>query len=71
MPHGERGLLDDLNGTHPQAVIAEDYAEIILSGEEVDWPNINAAIIKRWSLSGLRRVKAMAWRQVKQARKAP
>jgi len=29
--------------------------------ERIDWKKINEAIIKKWSLSGLKRVKELAW----------
>ena len=28
---------------------------------DIDWPSVNRAIIKRWSQSGLQRIKKMAW----------
>lgn len=42
------------------------YADAIQSERngvvEVDWPAINRAIIDRWSLSGLKWIKARAWK---------
>ena len=30
-------------------------------GEKIDWQKVNAAIVKRWSLSGLMHIKKLAW----------
>lgn len=30
-------------------------------GEKIDWSKVNAAIIKRWSVSGLEYIKRLAW----------
>lgn len=52
-----------------QASVALTYAFCIKNDhdkyEAVDWPKINNAIIERWSASGLRRVKEMAWKRIK------
>ena len=45
-----------------QSQVAITYALAIKSSDKVDWHKINAAIIKRWSMSGLNRVKTMAWK---------
>lgn len=45
-----------------QADIAKTYALAIKSHEQIDWPKINAAIVERWSRSGLDRIKTMAWK---------
>ena len=52
-----------------QKNIALTYAMAILSDEEKDWPKINQAIIKRWSKSGLTRVKTMAWKLIEEKRR--
>jgi hypothetical protein len=48
-------------------MIAETYAMSIVSeaenGEVVDWANVNAAILKRWSRSGLEYIKKQAWKR--------
>ena len=44
-----------------QRDIAQTYALAIKSPEDIDWAKINKAIIERWSLSGLKRIKEMAW----------
>ncbi len=38
------------------------YSIALKSNTEIDWPRINKAIIKRWSMSGLRYIKDMAWK---------
>jgi len=45
-----------------QRDIALSYALALNTPDDVDWPTVNQAIIARWSLSGLKRVKDMAWR---------
>lgn len=44
-----------------QADVAQRYAWAIQRGD-VDWKAVNEAIIARWSVSGLKRIKRMAWR---------
>lgn len=46
-----------------QKSIAKTYALALRSSERdsVDWLKVNAAIIERWSVSGLDRIKRMAW----------
>jgi hypothetical protein len=44
-----------------QADIAMTYRLALRSHDRVDWPKVNAAIIERWSLTGLKRVKRLAW----------
>lgn len=41
--------------------VAKTYALAIKSSEAVNWPVVNAAIIKRWSKSGLVWIKKQAW----------
>jgi len=45
----------------PQKSIAKTYALALRSSEETDWPKVNKAIIERWSLAGLERIKRLAW----------
>lgn len=49
-----------------QDYAAKDYASLFITGQ-TEWKEINAAIIKRWSESGLRRVKKMAWQIIEKA----
>ena len=44
-----------------QRHIAMTYALSLRSSEEVDYKTVNRAIIDRWSISGLERIKEMAW----------
>ena len=44
-----------------QRDIAKTYALALRSSERTDWPTVNRAIIKRWSKTGLERIKEMAW----------
>ena len=44
-----------------QKQIAQTYALGLRSSWPTDWKRVNEAIIKRWSLSGLKRIKQMAW----------
>lgn len=48
-----------------QTDIAKTYYFAIKSSVNVDWKRINKAIIERWSISGLNRVKTMAWNPTK------
>lgn len=48
-----------------QADVAREYADLILLGN-TDWLALNTAIKSRWSVSGLVRVKTMAWKIVEQ-----
>lgn len=45
-----------------QKDVALTYAMAIESNDDTDWRTVNEAIIKRWSMSGLERVKKMAWK---------
>ena len=55
-------LLDEIAiPTQKRKDIAQTYALAIKSGEAVDWAKVNAAIIKRWSVGGLKWIKESAW----------
>ena len=55
-------LLEEIADKHfTQKSVALTYAMAMESSERVDWYVVNQAIIKRWSESGLERVKRMAW----------
>jgi len=57
-------LLQEIRDTHfSQKHVALTYAMAIASSETKDWKAINDAIIKRWSFSGLKRIKQMAWKK--------
>ena len=55
-----------------QMDIAAAYAGAILSGEEIDWPAINQAILDRYGYAprALKRIKKMAWALVEVRRRA-
>ena len=44
-----------------QKDIACTYNLALKSSDPTDWKSVNGAIIKRWSISGLKRIKDMAW----------
>ena len=44
-----------------QKDIAQTYALALRSEEFVDWKKINNMIIDRWSITGLERIKKLAW----------
>ena len=47
-----------------QKSVALTYALAIRSREATDWAAVNQAIISRWSVSGLERIKKMAWKLI-------
>jgi predicted GIY-YIG superfamily endonuclease len=46
--------------------LALTYALAICSSEGVDWGEVNAAIIRRWSLSALEYIKRKAWKRIEE-----
>lgn len=44
-----------------QKQIAQTYALALRSSWPTDWKRVGEAIIKRWSKSGFKRIKEMAW----------
>jgi len=57
-----RTLLDEIaDKDFKQRSIARTYALALRSSERVDWQTVNMAIIERWSISGLERIKKLAW----------
>jgi hypothetical protein len=44
-----------------QKDVACTYALALRSSENTDWQSVNQAIINRWSMAGLKRIKNMAW----------
>ena len=69
MVNCEWTILNEIEQGCAQKSVAMTYGFGLLSSEELtmDWRKINRAIIDRWSLSGLDRVKKMAWKHVKGA----
>lgn len=69
----EATLEREINDGRKQADIVTTYAWAILNeerGETVDWRRMNDAIVKRWSMSGLNRIKTLAWKKVEQWKEA-
>ena len=44
-----------------QKQIAQTYALALRSTWPTDWQRVNSAIVKRWSMAGLQRIKKLAW----------
>jgi len=58
----EQILLEEIaNPAMKQADIILTYALALNTPEPTDWRKVNEAIIQRWSISGLRRIKDAAW----------
>ena len=51
-----------------QPDIALTYALALRSSAHVDWSAVNRAIIERWSVSGLERIKKLAWKRLRRRR---
>ena len=57
-----RVLLEEIaDKRFKQRNIAQTYALALRSSYNTDWATVNKAIIERWSLSGLERIKNWAW----------
>ncbi len=57
-------LLEEINILKlNQSSVARTYSLAIQAGD-TDWQAVNEAIINRWSVAGLNRVKQMAWRHL-------
>jgi hypothetical protein len=59
-------ILREINCRCSQREVAQTYRLAMASQDagvdtEINWGTINQAIIDRWSLSGLERIKKMAW----------
>ena len=68
----EGQLLRELDEGHSQDSIALTYAFGIRDHHDrVDWKKINKAIVKRWSIHGLRHIKQYAWRLIQEQQNAP
>jgi hypothetical protein len=59
-----RVIEDEIAAGATQTLIAKTYALAMFSAAhhawEADWPRVNRAIINRWSMAGLERVKKLA-----------
>ena len=49
-----------------QKSVALTYVFCIRQQSEVDFGVVNRAIIERWSMSGLKRIKKMAWKHIEE-----
>ena len=61
----EEALLQEIADPRmKQADVASTYGLAMLSSErdQIDWSKVNAAIMARWSQSGLLRIKKAAWK---------
>ncbi len=54
-------LREIANSEARQKDIASTYGLALRSSDPTDWIAVNKAIINRWSLSGLKRIKDMVW----------
>ena len=60
-------LMQEINNKQfKQADVALTYAMAVCSSDKTDWHKVNKAIMERWSISGLKRVKDMAWKRIEQ-----
>ena len=56
-------LLNEISNKEiKQKDVALTYMLALRSSDKTDWKLVNEAIIMRWSLSGLKRIKDMAWK---------
>ena len=56
-------LLNEISNKElKQKDVALTYMLAIRSSDKTDWKLVNEAIIKRWSVAGLKRIKDMAWK---------
>jgi aminopeptidase N len=66
-----RVLLDEIDEKKiTRDKLALTYAMAICSSDNTDWKQVNAAIIKRWSLSTLEYIKQKAWKMVEEKQAA-
>lgn len=59
--HVEQIIENEIRQGAIQKVIAQTYALAIKSSYPTDWQRVNRAIIDRWSMAGLERIKKLAW----------
>lgn len=59
---GVEGVIEnEIEQKCTQKQIAQTYALALKSSWRTDWKRVNQMIIDRWSVSGLNRIKKMAW----------
>jgi hypothetical protein len=57
-------LLSEIANTEMRVLdVGITYGLALRSSEPTDWARVNKAILDRWSLSSLERIKAIAWRK--------
>lgn len=65
-------ITNEINQGLTQKQISLTYAMAIVSGhvgaDQPDWPCINQAILDKWGLKGLNRVKKLAWKRIGEKR---
>lgn len=54
-------LLHEITSGAPRRAVAQTYRLAMQSSQPTDWPRVNAAILERWSVSGLTWIKQQAW----------
>ena len=57
----ESVILNEIAQGLNQKQIAQSYALALRSSWPTDWAKVNKAIIERWSVAGLNRIKNLAW----------
>lgn len=55
-------ILSEITQGATRRAVAQTYRLAMQSSQPTDWPRVNAAIIARWSVSGLQWIKKQAWR---------
>jgi len=53
--------LSNIIATGTQLDVAMLYVKLLLQSKRVPWEKIHSLIINRWSMTGLKRVKRLAW----------
>ena len=54
-------LLHEIAQGAPRRAVAQTYRLAMASSHQTDWARVNAAIVQRWSVSGLQWIKQQAW----------
>jgi hypothetical protein len=57
----ESVILDEIKLGLSQKQVAQSYALALRSSWPTDWRKVNEAIIAKWSVKALKRIKEMAW----------
>lgn len=59
--NGQELIIREIKNKATQTQVARTYALTLRSSEPTNWEVVNRAIVNRWSISGLERIKSMAW----------